>query len=78
MIASLLFKIRYYSLISLLSDLQLNSSVNRTQVKALRMVYGDALSIFTTLLQRDTSASIRLWYLQLLAKKVYKRNLDPF
>ena len=53
--------------------------VNRIQERALRIVYKNYVSTFEQLLEKDSSVSIRIRNLQVLANEIFKvrNNLPP-
>ena len=53
--------------------------MNRIQERALRIVYKDYVSIFAQLLEKDSSVSIHIRNLQILATEIFKarNNLSP-
>ena len=58
---------------------KINNRINRIQERALRIVYKDYVSTFAQLLEKDSSVSIHIRNLQILATEIFKarNNLSP-
>ena len=58
---------------------KINNRINRIQGRALRIVYKDYVSTFAQLLEKDSSVSIHIRNLQVLATKIFKarNNFSP-
>ena len=55
---------------------KINNRINRIQERALRIVYKDYVSTFAQLLEKDSSVSIHIRNLQILATEIFKaRNV---
>ena len=56
-----------------------NNKINRLRERCLRIVYNDTQSSFNELLEKDGSASIHIWNIEILATEMYKpiSNLSP-
>ena len=59
---------------------RLNNKINSIHERALRITYGDNVSSFQELLEKDNSVSIHHRNIQVLATEMYKisKNLSPF
>ena len=58
---------------------KINNHMNRIQGRALRIVYKDYVSTFAQLLEKDSSVSIHIRNLKVLATKIFKarNNFSP-
>ena len=58
---------------------KINNRINRIQERALRIVYKDHVSTFAQLLVKDSSVSIHIRNLQILATEIFqaRNNLSP-
>ena len=63
----------YYPLIWMCHSCIINKKINRLHERYLRMIYGDKLSSFKELLEKDNSVvSIHERKIQILATEIYK------
>ena len=69
----------YCPLVWFFCSRKINNRMNRTQECVLRIVYKDYVSTFAQLLEKDSSVSIHIRNLQVLATKVFKarNNFSP-
>ena len=69
----------YCPLVWFFCSRKINNRINRIQERALRIVYKDYVSIFAQLLEKDSSVSIHIRNLQILATEIFKarNNLSP-
>ena len=77
MMAFSLSQFNYCPLLWMFSGRRMNSRINRTHKKVLRIIYNDTSFNFPELLQKDNSVSIHHWHSQLLMSEIYKTNLGP-
>ena len=64
----------YCPLVWFFCSRKINNRMNRIQDRALRIVYKDYVSTFAQLLKKDSSVSIHIRYLQVLATKMFKQG----
>ena len=69
----------YCPLVWFFCSRKINTHINRMQERALRIVYKDYVSTFAQLLEKDSSVSIHIRNLQILATEIFKvrNNLSP-
>ena len=69
----------YSSLVWFFCSRKINNCMNRIQERALRIVYKDYVSTFAQLLEKDSSVSIHIRNLQVLATEIFKakNNFSP-
>ena len=69
----------YCPLVWFFCSRKINNRINRIQERALRIVYKDYVSTFAQLLEKDSSVSIHIRNLQILATEIFKarNNLSP-
>ena len=69
----------YCPLVWIFCSRKMNNRMNRIQEHALRIVNKDNVSTFAQLLQKDSSVTIHIRNLQVLATEVFKarNNLSP-
>ena len=69
----------YCPLVWFFCSRKINNRMNRIQERALRIVYKDYVSTFAQLLEKDSSVSIHIRNLQVLATEIFKarNNLSP-
>ena len=69
----------YCPLVWFFCSRKINNRINRIQERALRIVYKDYVSTFAQLLEKDSSVSIHIRNLQILATEILKarNNLSP-
>ena len=73
------FQFGYCPLIWFFCSRKINNRINIIQERALRIVYRDYVSTFAQLLENDSSVSIHIRNLQILATEIFKarNNLSP-
>ena len=69
----------YCPLVWFFCSRKINNRMNRIQERALRIAYKDYVSTFAQLLEKDSSVSIQIRNLQVLATEIFKarNNLSP-
>ena len=69
----------YCSLVWFFCSRKINNRINRIQERALRIVYKGYVSTFAKLLEKDSSVSIHIRNLQILATEIFKsrNNFSP-
>ena len=69
----------YCPLVWFFCSRKINNRINRIQERALRIVYKDYVSTFAQLREKDSSVSIHIRNLQILAAEIFKarNNLSP-